>query len=593
MKYTQGIITAIAFLFVSSMTIAQDASALYVVKIGQFVNAKSSSFDKLKQYGYVYAVKEIGNVKTVYVGGIKGQAAANKVVAAAKSNDYIDAEMINLSTADSEIKTFIQLGLQDATQKIDWKRYKDAGRLFALLNGNQLKVLAGPYPTASAAKAILPTLKRRGFADAFVKNVSSAFVHEVTSFEGSIFDEFEEKLPVPIADKKLMIKGSATKAETKAKVEPKPDTPQSYDMVEAAIVSPPPAPAVRAKRTVKVTKLEATKPVIRSSEKRTAVLELQKILKGENVYTSSLDGFYGKGTKAAFTKVFMNNRQLKKYRALSHYNAQSANSDVAAGSLQYAINGLWDDSRNALLTLERSASPVAKVYRAYYMYENGDSPEEIDRLMNEAIKEAFIGKKLSNNAPKFDYSATYSYRDVKQLLKHMSYVQSVSPERTSVPCWMFERYEAKAIQIFGTAVDTGNIDVQDCGGFIEWEEVQMLSTIATDMSAGSATSPSQEAAHRAKTIRLFLSPIAPSEVERQSLQNREAVMLSTIEGWAATDPTLGEMAKAFKLMYYQSSILLQDYYAEKGYNNEDAKALSLSVVQNILGTKLNRFIPSK
>ena len=607
MKYIKKSILALLLILSVSLT-AQTGSEIYAVKLGEFINAKASAFSVVEDLGYIYAEKTIGNSKNVFIGGFKGKAAADRAVAIAKDRGYIDAAATNLSAAESETVTVIQLGMRDARNTIDWKVFSSAGRIFALQNGNQIKVLAGLYPSAAAAKAILPTIQRKGFSDAFVKNVQKSLVHEVTSFETGSVDlvavmpSLPKNTPTPATQEPQVIEKAKEQAPEEYVAETKEvEVPSEYNAksvkVEvpsgtAAKSIPEPAPTPPAKTTTKTptpsVPLIAQRPAIRSKVKRTSVLRLQEILKAEGTYTSSLDGYYGKGTKAAFDEMWANNRQVKKYRALSEFNSQNS-STAKPGSLQYSIDGLWNDPNNAILTLERSNSPTAKAYRAYWLYENSDNAEKIDELMNEAIKGAFVGKNI-RNAPKFDYTASYSYRNFKQLLQHLSYVQSVDSERVSVPCWMFERYQGEALQVFGTAADAGNIALQDCGGFINWEEIQVLNTIAADISAGSKLDAEKEAEYRARSIRLFLAPVAPSAADRDALTNWQTSLLKNVEGWGARDATLSEIATAFRLNFYQSNVLLEDYFAGKGYNAADAKGLALAVLQSVLGDKVDKFM---
>jgi len=585
MKYIQKSILALLLLLTVSLT-AQTSTEIYAVKLGEFINAKASAFSVVEDLGYIYAEKTIGNSKNVFIGGFKGKASADRAVAIAKDRGYIDAAARNLSAEESETVTVIQLGMRDARKQIDWKVFSSAGRIFALQNGNQIKVVTGLYPNAAAAKAILPTIQRKGFSDAFVKNVKKSLIHEVTTFEtgsvdlAAVMPSLPKNMPTPATQEPEVIENAkgqipenyTAKTESKAptsydaetkKVENTTTTAKSIPVPQPTSTTPPvtktPSPSVP---------LIAQKPVIRAKVKRTSVLRLQEILKAEGTYKSSLDGYYGKGTKAAYDELWANNRQVKKYRALAQ---------------------LWNDPKNALLSLERSNSPTAKAYRAYWLYENSDDAAQIDALMADAVKGAFVGKSIKN-APKFDYTASYSYRNFKQLLQHLTYVQSVDRERVSVPCWMFERYQGDALQVFGTAADAGNITLQDCGGFVNWEEIEVLNTIANDISAGSQVDAAKEAEYRARSIRLFLAPVAPSAADRDALTKWQTSLLKNVEGWGARDATLKEIATAFRLNFYQSNVLLEDYFAGKGYNAADAKGLALAVLQSVLGNKVDKFM---
>ncbi len=590
MKYIISSFLAFTFLFSASLT-AQDAD-IYAVKLGQFINAKASAFSVVEDLGYLYAVKDAGTVKNVYIGGIKGKAEADRVVKTAQSRGYIDAQAENLTAKNAETTTVIQLAVRDARKEINWKEFSSAGRIFALVNGNQLKIVAGPYPDAQAAKAILPTVQRKGFSDAFVKNVSSALLHEVTPFESGDVD-LAAVVPQPTkSNAPANTPAPAEKTETAKGNQPEEYAEDNKKMptVPSATKKSVPAaktPAVKVdlpvKRPAKAPVLTAPKPAIRKDVKRTSVLRLQEILKAEGTYNSSLDGFYGGGTKAAYEASRANNRQMIKYRALADY-AKNSEPTARPGSLQYAVNGLWDDPKNAVLTLERSNAPVAKAYRAYWLHETTNNQAQVDALMAEAVREAFVGKKIQN-APQFDYKANYSYKNLDQLLQHLSYVQSADKEKIAVPCWFFDRYGVQALQAFGTAVDTGNLTLQDCNGFIDWEELQVLNAVTDDLSAGTKVNTQKAAKQRARSIRLFLAPVAPTASELTALEIWSKKLMTETETRAKRDPLLAEIKTAFALSFYQSYVLLEDYFAAKGYNAADAKGLALAVLQANLGAK--------
>jgi hypothetical protein len=50
------------------------------------------------------------------------------------------------------------------------------------------------------------------------------------------------------------------------------------------------------------------------------------------------------------------------------------------------------------------------------------------------------------------------------------------------------------------------------------------------------------------------------------------------------------MTVAFKLLYFQTLVLLEDYYMDKGLKYEDAEALGIGTLQAILGPRLAGFV---
>lgn len=590
MPYAKKIYTLLLCLMTLGLT-AQSDSDIYAVHLGQFMNAKATAFSVVDDLGYIYAVKNQGSVKDVYIGGVKGKAAADRAVVAPRDRGYIDAYAKNLSAEKAATVTVIQLAARDAREPIEWRDFTRAGYLMALLNGNQIKIVTGPYADPNAAKNALPALQKQGFKDAFVKNVSDALLHAVTPFESGSVD-LAQFVPAPETKKQTPTEAGAESAKIptdSAETKTKKSDPAPVNTKSVPPAAKTSVPVTRPPRETPVAQpLIARKPGIRANVKRSSVLRLQEILKSEKSYNSSLDGYYGTGTQTAFTKTWQANAQLKKYRILAQYGAEQKASAARPGSLQYALDGLWDDPQNALLTLERSNAPTAKAYRAYWLFENNGKQIQIDELMSAAVKEAFAGKK-ARSVPGFDHTAAYSYRDFPQLLQHLSYVQAADAEPTTVPCWLFARYRKQAAQIFGGAA--GNrVTLGDCGGFTDWEELQVLRTIAEDISTGSKIVPAKEAEYRARAARLFLAPAAPSAVEIEAAEKRSNTLLRHMDGWAANDAYLSAVQTAFNLTYYQSYVLLEDYFAGQGFEAAAAKGLALMVLESVLGTKTDRFM---
>ncbi|MBK8877817.1 MAG: hypothetical protein IPN74_04505 [Haliscomenobacter sp.] len=84
---------------------------------------------------------------------------------------------------------------------------------------------------------------------------------------------------------------------------------------------------------------------IRSNVKRRAAIELQKLLKAENFYKGSLDGYYGAGTATAYQTALQNNRELFKYRLYIH----------AAPDISYSLP-CWLSSTHPLEAARAQAS---------------------------------------------------------------------------------------------------------------------------------------------------------------------------------------------------------------------------------------------
>jgi hypothetical protein len=597
MKYLIRFLSLALLVFTAVAAYAQEDVPEYTVQIGNFVNPKPSDFTQLQSLGFVYATKRPSNYTDVFIGGYGTETEANKIVESLKSKGYDNAFVSRLNIEGGQSVTIIQLTTKRAGDKINWEELSQAGPLHVLLNGNQVKIVTGIFPDVATAKAQLGRIQQLGFKDAFVKNVNNALLHEVTEFENGGAAK-KPLIPLDFTEKPAE---SQPLADAR-----KADVPVSYedvtiiapqktgDELTAKGVEPPAtksAPAVASKSApappASVISFSPNVPGIRAGVKRTSAIELQKVLKAEGAYKGSLDGYYGKGTKAAFDQAYNDNRQIQKYRLLAKYASQPSG-DASKGSVQYFINNLWDDPKTALDGLEASKAPIAKAYRAYFLFVRDGASRDVNTLMSEALKAAFSGKKA--NIPNFDPNATYAYYDIDQLLQHLSYTHQASPDQPSAPCWLFRKHPGPALKAFVTASGSGQLKLQNCGGFWEWEEVKVLSVMAHDLCAQSQCSEAKAAEAQQELARLYLAPKALSDDERKALEAWNANVWKGIDAWASRDPMLAELATAMKISYFHTEVLFEDFFMDEGFNEKEAKTLGIAALKALVGHHFDRFI---
>jgi hypothetical protein len=590
------ILLPVAILFFGAFKVtAQEEVPQFTVQIGNFVNPKPADFAQLRTMGFVYAMLRPSNYTDVFIGGYDTETEANKVVMDLKGKGYDNAFVSKLNVEGGKSVTIIQLATKRVGEKINWEEYGQLDKVYVLLNGSQIKIVTGIFPELETAKKQLPNLKKLGFTDAFVKNVNNALLHEVGEFETGgaakkplIPLDFSEKpatkedprKDVPTQYEDVAVIGSAGKAST--------TTPKSVESTPATTKTKTQKEAETPKEAAVLTARSAA-PSMRANVKRTSALELQKVLKSEGAYKGSLDGYYGNGTKAAYEVAKNSNRQIQKYRILSRH-MQTPGSDAPRGTDQYNINNLWDDPKTALDGLEKSKNPIAKAYRAYFLYVTDGASKDVNTLMNAAIEEAFTGKKTVN-FPKFDYTATYAYYDLDQLLLHIRYLHEVSPEKPAAPCWLFRKHPGAALKAFEPKGSSdSDVTLQNCGGFWEWEEIQILHAMAQDLGAQSQISEAKMSGSYSKLASLYLTPKALQDEERKALETWNTNLWKGIDGWATRDPMLSELGTSLKIAYLQSWAMLEDYYMDEGFDAKDAKALALASLKALVGHQLERFV---
>lgn len=598
----------------ATLAVAQEGVPDYTVQVGSYANPKPGDFANLQGHGFLYAIKRPAHTD-VFAGGYESEAEANKLLATLQLFGYDNAAVTKLNTEGGQSVTIIQLATKRVGDKVNWEDYLPAGKLYVLLSGNQFKILAGTFPDVASAKAQLAKLQKVGFKDAFVKNMNNVLLHEVNDFEMGGAPK-RPLIPLVFEEKKAEEKAPEQPKAAEAEIK-KQDVPKSYD--EVAIVAPetkaattltpkgtetPAEPKAEPVKTAPAkaepvkaepakaatptpVSLEASLPDIRPNVKRTSAYELQKTLKAEGSYKGSLDGFYGKGTRTAYDQALANNAQLKKYRILAKY-MNTPTEDAAKGTVQFYINRLWDDPKASMDGLAAAKTPIAKAYRAYFMYASDGPGKDVNWLMNEAIKEAFSGKKSA--FPKFDPTVRYAYEDIDQLLTHLRYIHEVSADSPAAPCWLFRKHPGAALQAFGPQGTESNLKLQACGGFWEWEEVKVLDAITRDLCGSAQMSEAACAKSQSQLAQLYLTPKAVSEDERKALEAWNGKLWQGIDGWSSRDPMLGEIATALKISYLQTEVLFEDFFMDEGFNEKEAKALGLQAMKVLVAHHLERFI---
>ena len=125
---------------------------------------------------------------------------------------------------------------------------------------------------------------------------------------------------------------------------------------------------------------------------------------------------------------------------------------------------------------------------------------------------------------------------------------------------------------------------------MEWEEIKVLVSMAKDMNAGKTPAEASLTAAQSMQSRYYNSPAALADAEKQQAQAWATRLMDSLRSWSARDPLLAEIGASFKMMYYQSAVLLEDYYMNKGMNYTEASALATATLQALVGPYLERFV---
>jgi len=307
------------------------------------------------------------------------------------------------------------------------------------------------------------------------------------------------------------------------------------------------------------------------------------------MYDSGLDGFYGPATSKAVHDIANSNPSFEKYQLLSSLTAKGGTKELS--ELQAAINMLPFKPEKAAFSLDHSDDPVAKAYKAYHLFVKGDKAQ-VNQLMNEAIKETFVERKLNKNVAPFDFNASYAYNSLDQLILHLRYVQGAQ-HNIAAPCWLFQKHPQEAIKAFEPFefMTPQEYEVEDCGNFMDWESIKLLKSIALDLDPNEANKNEQVTEkYDNKRARHYLAPKPLTMEQTATVKIWNEELWNGLNDWANKDQVHRKFIVPLKVAYFQSQVLLEDYFVNRGLSERESTALALSTLQTIVAQHLDAYL---
>lgn len=616
----------------------------FTIHIGAFVKANPSDFEEIKPYGFMYA-QRINNLLKIYMGNYPTEGQAMKVLEKVKKHNYPDAFITRRDLSQGEDTPVVQLTTKQVGQNIDWQHYATAGKLFVLLEGNTIKILSGPFASLEESNIYVKNVKALGFDGAFAKNVNNVLLHPVTEFEaGGILNYNNTSALTAVPNPKVETEPEAEvisekgttpssslfvrppKQEKKAEkvTTPKTDVltakeaaiPENYELVEKRLepkadLSPKSKPVVKTAPVEKAAPAERKTPVVkkktivkakpiakpavtkipvpktRAKVKRNSAYNLQMIMKEAGVYNNSLDGFYGPGTKKGWEAIQRSNAQLKKYIVLAGLEEEMTERAVEH-ILQHYVNTLDESPKKSINAFKNSDEAVAKAYQAYAIYTQNGAGEKVNDLMNTAVKQAFSNKKLENKPP-FDYSVTYDYKNINQLILHLRYIQSAATEQVAAPAWLFLEHPKAAQAAFEPYAEfiDDSYPIEDAMKLFDWSEFKLLETILNDLNTN--TDAKEDMENQYLRSRLLLAPKNLSQDAHVAITQWNKSLWTKMDEWGAKDGLHAKLLTPLKLSYFQTLVRLEDYYMDKGFDSRTATALGLKVMKTFVESPLSQY----
>ena len=307
MKNLSSLLSLIFCLSIGGMLNAQNSNdTYYTISLGNYADPLIENFSDLSEIGHVYGESNGGDEYTVYLGGfgniLESQAAVDQV----KKMNYLNAHVVQKQGNQGKQVNVVQIDLLPIGQEIDWTMYLSAGKLFTITEDNSIRMITGVYSDMAKANARTEALQRAGYGKAYVVNVNSIKLHEVSDFDMGVLDLNE----------------------TEAMVVATP-TPKSDVLVSKGDTGNPKVSINEAPPAARMIP-RSDPPNIDGQIKRQSVQFLQKILTQLKSFGFEANGIYTPETEKAYNDQLAKNFKLKNYKTV-----------VDAGSDK--INGFYLD----------------------------------------------------------------------------------------------------------------------------------------------------------------------------------------------------------------------------------------------------------
>lgn len=512
--------------------------AFYRVSVGNFPDAKLTDFQSIVPNGFVYAQPLNDGLMQLYVGNTDNKTTADAWAKLIAAKGYSDAHVVKEKWGEDKF-SYIQLTSQAIGQKINWASFSDAGKIYVIPSDKEIKIVSAGFENDSIAKLALAKLKK-SYKNAFLQTIASNRVHKVGSFE---------------TNSESLLNDSLTFEEEK----------------------PAPPPPVKTPTEITVDYYAG----------RFSNTQLKSALTAMNLYKGKVDNSNDSKLESIFTKAKSNERALSKYLLLAQAEKQKVEN---FSELQKAINSVLSNPKAAEVMLKKSTLPIAKAYRAYILFtsENGDG-KEVNKLMNQAIQEAFKGVKESPF--QFDPSATYAYQGLGQLILHLRYIQGVAKDEPLAPTWLFTEHSKEATAAFSQGKSFKMIASDDF--YYSIDELKMAWLMAQDLNPTWQEEAKQMVENAQTRTQLYYLPSKEELKKKDELHQWNKLLWEGLEAWSKKDESNVPSFNAFKATYYTAMQRIEKFYLNKKMNQEDATIYALAVLKNTVAAPLKKFAIQK
>lgn len=261
--------------------------------------------------------------------------------------------------------------------------------------------------------------------------------------------------------------------------------------------------------------------------------------------------------------------------------------------MQGLINALPSNDAGLIAELERQQAPIAKAYLAYWLLVNQGPSRAVNQLMNTAIQQTFTDS-ASKPIPSFDHKATYDYLAIKQLLLHLSYIHNtIENEQYTLPCWLFEKHPKSAKAIFEQSelIAVTDLKISACMEFAEWEAIKALRYFIEELQPSQYTKQETDLEKHLEIGRsfLYLFPEKLTKLEQAEMEQWKTQFWKDLTNASNKYPVLEKYLFHVQVVFFQSQVLLEEYYIQQGFTVNEAEGLALCVLKTYVEVPLKAY----
>jgi hypothetical protein len=312
--------------------------------------------------------------------------------------------------------------------------------------------------------------------------------------------------------------------------------------------------------------------------------QLKIALTAMDYYIGKLDNSNDSKLEKIFAKAKEKDRLLSRYVILAKA-MKPANEKFS--DLQKAINSVPNNPVLAEQVLKKSSQPIAKAYRAYILFtKNAGDVKDVNKLMSEAVKDAFKGVK--ENPFNFDPNATYSYVELGQLIQHLRYIQGVAKDEPLAPTWLFTEHPKEAKAAFSQGKSYKMVASDE---FLNnSEELKMIVEMAQDLNPAWKADAKIEAQSAEARTQLYHLPSATEAKKKDEMKGWNIAVWKGLDDWSKKDEANLPLYNTFKATYYASLQQFERYFMAKKFSQEEATTLGLNILRQSVGKSLEKFV---